>query len=307
MADNDMRGKAAAMFGKEFMGALKSTPAVDKNSAAALQKRANARPIPQYKVGGLIKKEPVTGGSKSVPKTPERADFERRLLEQQKATGQTPIKRAVGGRVKKDVEETSKALKAGLAKGPSIGESDATKRADEAVDMRRVEKGMEGMGKKQSFGEAFKAARSAGVKTFEYGGKKFTTDMAGEKKTPLRAPDRKAVKSAVAAPRPVEKKTEVSKFLAAPAKGAPVGIAAPSRPVPADYIAKQRAAREALTKPERKPQLVGVAPGAIKRYADGGTVSADRIAARLESGRKDGGKVGKYAAGGAGKKRKGMC
>lgn len=219
MAGNDMRGKAAAMFGKEFMGAMKGTPAVDKNSAAALQKRANARPIPQYKIGGQVKKEPITGGPKSVPKTPERSEFERRLLEQQKATGQTPIKRAVGGRVKKDVEETSKALKAGLAKGPSIGESDVTKKADVSRASRGSDVPMEGAApKKQSFGEAFKAARSAGVKTFEFGGKKFTTEMASEKKTPMRAPDRKAVKSAVAAPRPVEKKTEVSKFLAAPAK-----------------------------------------------------------------------------------------
>lgn len=37
--------------------------------------------------------------------------------------------------------------------------------------------------KKQSFGEAFKAARKAGGKTFEWNGKKYTTETADEKST----------------------------------------------------------------------------------------------------------------------------
>jgi len=37
--------------------------------------------------------------------------------------------------------------------------------------------------KKMTFGEAFKAARGRGDKTFEYMGKKFTTEMAGGKKS----------------------------------------------------------------------------------------------------------------------------
>ena len=38
--------------------------------------------------------------------------------------------------------------------------------------------------KMASFGEAFKEARSRGDKTFEYMGKKYTTEMAGTKKAP---------------------------------------------------------------------------------------------------------------------------
>ena len=38
--------------------------------------------------------------------------------------------------------------------------------------------------KMASFGEAFKEARGRGDKTFEYMGKKYTTEMAGEKKAP---------------------------------------------------------------------------------------------------------------------------
>lgn len=50
--------------------------------------------------------------------------------------------------------------------------------------------------KPSNFREAFAAARKAGDKTFEFGGKKFTTEMAGEKK---------------AAPKPETTKVEASK------------------------------------------------------------------------------------------------
>ena len=46
--------------------------------------------------------------------------------------------------------------------------------------------------KKQSFGSAFATARSAGLKTFEYKGKKYTTERADDKK----APSKKAAKPA---------------------------------------------------------------------------------------------------------------
>jgi hypothetical protein len=53
MSDDSMRAKARATFGKEFMNILKpQAPA--KNGAVALQKRANARPIPTYKDGGKV-------------------------------------------------------------------------------------------------------------------------------------------------------------------------------------------------------------------------------------------------------------
>ena len=41
--------------------------------------------------------------------------------------------------------------------------------------------------KKETFKEAFAAARKAGDKTFEWNGKKFTTEMAGEKKAAPKA------------------------------------------------------------------------------------------------------------------------
>jgi len=64
MIDDNMRSKAAAAFGKEFMDIMKpQAPA--KNGAVALQQRANARPIPTYKVGGPVKKQ--VGGVMSRP------------------------------------------------------------------------------------------------------------------------------------------------------------------------------------------------------------------------------------------------
>jgi len=52
--DDNMRAKARATFGKEFMDQMKVQP-LAKNGAVALQQRANARPIPTYKVGGAVK------------------------------------------------------------------------------------------------------------------------------------------------------------------------------------------------------------------------------------------------------------
>jgi hypothetical protein len=55
MDGSNMRDKARAMFGKTFFENSKAQ-APAKNEAVALQQRANARPIPTYKVGGVVKK-----------------------------------------------------------------------------------------------------------------------------------------------------------------------------------------------------------------------------------------------------------
>jgi hypothetical protein len=56
MANDSQRDKARAIFGKTFFENSKALPN-PKNAAAALQKRANDRPIPTYKVGGVVKKQ----------------------------------------------------------------------------------------------------------------------------------------------------------------------------------------------------------------------------------------------------------
>jgi hypothetical protein len=53
MKMTDMRAKARAIFGPAIAEPMPNQP----NGAKALQERANARPIPTYKVGGAVKKQ----------------------------------------------------------------------------------------------------------------------------------------------------------------------------------------------------------------------------------------------------------
>jgi hypothetical protein len=71
MAKDSQRDKARAIFGKTFFENSKALPN-PKNAAAALQKRANDRPIPTYKVGGAVKKNTPPG-----PTPAERAESKR--------------------------------------------------------------------------------------------------------------------------------------------------------------------------------------------------------------------------------------
>lgn len=57
MAKDTQRDKARAVFGKTFFDNTKERPA-PKNSMTAQQKVANSRPIPTFKVGGIVKKAP---------------------------------------------------------------------------------------------------------------------------------------------------------------------------------------------------------------------------------------------------------
>lgn len=62
--------------------------------------------------------------------------------------------------------------------------ANATEDPIETLNKRKgwTDTGEESAPKKMSFKEAFAAARKAGDKTFQFEGKKFTTEMAGEKK-----------------------------------------------------------------------------------------------------------------------------
>lgn len=57
MKMSDMRAKARAIFGPAIAEPMPKQP----NGAKALQERANARPIPTYKVGGAVKKNTPPG------------------------------------------------------------------------------------------------------------------------------------------------------------------------------------------------------------------------------------------------------
>jgi hypothetical protein len=68
MKMTDMRAKARAIFGPAIAEPMPKQP----NGAKALQERANARPIPTYKVGGVVKKPKPPG-----PTPAERAESKR--------------------------------------------------------------------------------------------------------------------------------------------------------------------------------------------------------------------------------------
>ena len=57
MKMSDLRAKARAIFGPAIAEPMPNQP----NGAKALQERANARPIPTYKVGGAVKKQTPPG------------------------------------------------------------------------------------------------------------------------------------------------------------------------------------------------------------------------------------------------------
>jgi hypothetical protein len=57
MKMSDLRAKARAIFGPAIAEPMPNQP----NGAKALQQRANARPIPTYKVGGAVKKQTPPG------------------------------------------------------------------------------------------------------------------------------------------------------------------------------------------------------------------------------------------------------
>ena len=142
MKGSNMRDKARATFGKTFFENTKE-PAPAKNGAVALQKRANARPIPTYKVGGVVK---------STPPGPTAAEREeaRRQNERLKKAKVTPkegkvidsANRSEGGMYKKG----------GMAKG---------KPKDGLAVMIAIGKPMKGMKKPVKRAEGGKIAKKA--------------------------------------------------------------------------------------------------------------------------------------------------
>ena len=130
MAEDPMRAKARATFGKTFMDAAKPRP-LAKDAATASQKVANQRPIPTYKVGGVVKKADggvmpgriaarikagnyKDGGEtfdyNKGGKVQTSADTARKLatemggMKDGGSCGMKPVKKAVGGRMGKTVD-----------------------------------------------------------------------------------------------------------------------------------------------------------------------------------------------------------
>jgi len=123
MNGSNMRDKARAIFGKTFFENTKE-PAPAKNAAVALQKRANARPIPTYKVGGVVKKQ--AGGALTAA---EKARAEKMIRERGDAAMRDPL-------VMRLLEEQNRAPMGVPGTGPKA----ATKRAEGgSIEAQRLE------------------------------------------------------------------------------------------------------------------------------------------------------------------------
>lgn len=83
MKMSDLRAKARAIFGPAIAEPMPKQP----NGAKALQQRANARPIPTYKVGGVVKKA-NGGGMPSNLSPADREAYMRKMRAEQTARGQ---------------------------------------------------------------------------------------------------------------------------------------------------------------------------------------------------------------------------
>lgn len=99
MKNTDLRAKARAIFGPAFAEPMPNQP----NGAKALQQRANARPIPTYKVGGPVKKPmPSPGasaasGNRMARQEADEMRFMDAMEKKKKRTMPTPAESAASG------------------------------------------------------------------------------------------------------------------------------------------------------------------------------------------------------------------
>lgn len=123
MNGSNMRDKARAIFGKTFFENTKEQ-APAKNAAVALQKRANARPIPTYKVGGVVKKQ--AGGALTAA---EKARAEAMIRQRGDAAMRDPL-----------VMRFLDAQNRGRMSVPGVGPKAAVKRAEGgSIEAQRLE------------------------------------------------------------------------------------------------------------------------------------------------------------------------
>ena len=119
MKMSDMRAKARAIFGPAIAEPMPKQP----NGAKALQERANARPIPTYKVGGAVKKKmpPQPTAAEREADRKRREEYAKMKVTKEQAAAIARGNRAAdieGGRYK----DGGKAKKDGLAVMIAIGE-----------------------------------------------------------------------------------------------------------------------------------------------------------------------------------------
>lgn len=120
MKMTDLRAKARAIFGPAFAEPMPNQP----NGAKALQQRANARPIPTYKVGGVVKKPMPAASAASGNRMAKQEADEMRFMDmmdkKKKSAMPSPAASAASGN-RMAREEGAEMRKMKMAKGGKAG------------------------------------------------------------------------------------------------------------------------------------------------------------------------------------------
>jgi hypothetical protein len=321
MADDSQRAKARAAFGSTFFDNSKAV-APPKNFATAQQKVANSRPIPTFKVGGPVKK--AEGGLPGVRK--DSVAFRAALndLPNVPVTGMRPAPGGglkTGGKVQTSSDTARKLGKemGGFKKGGKVFEGSPKDEAQDrmlakkyGISMKKWEKSK--MDAKHDRQESTKGLKDGGVEKKSLGGvlksmsplamamskrgrrglKKFSPAamiMGKSRSEPASAGPtsmaRPVAGMASAASAAGGRATPVSAADRAKLTGAFTSFQDPTAPGYGD-VARQDLMIDQYRRGEMDPES-----GAAKAMA--------------AAGLKDGGKAGRYAAGGAGKVRKGQA
>ena len=122
MKNTDLRAKARAIFGPAIAEPMPKQP----NGAKALQQRANARPIPTYKVGGVVKKPMPTpaasaaSGNRMAREEADEMRFMDMMDKKKKSAMPSPAASAASGN-RMAREEGAEMRKMKMAKGGKAG------------------------------------------------------------------------------------------------------------------------------------------------------------------------------------------
>lgn len=305
MNGSDMRSKAAAMFGKSFMAETKPKP-LAKNAAVASNKVSKDRPIPAFKVGGVVKRMPFdvkpedegVTGSKNTPMNPARKETVAKTTAANAKNAGKPVKKADGGRIGTRIMPISMRNPETMGAGSGIGDMRASL-GGVGGSMRPDYSGMQGRmmrdldRESRMTGEAG-TAKGVGLRVgarFKDGGKVASEMVSVSSQERIRR-------------KPGESDAEVRRRWEASEKSA--NETAKRNDENTRFAKRYDAAKDMSDK-------VGleIAKASGRKFATGGKVqtsadTAKKLATEM-GGMKCGGKAGKYAAGGAGKMRKGQC
>lgn len=279
MKMTDLRAKARAIFGPAIAEPMPNQP----NGAKALQQRANARPIPTYKVGGPVKKMPTPAASAASGNriSREEADemrFMDMMDKKKRPSMPSPAASAASGN-RMAREEGAEMRKMKMKDGGKMPDLTGDGKVTQADVLK---------------GRGVKGFAKGGVQTSSDTARKLATEMGGMKKGgKAKSKDGLAVMIAIGKPMKPAKKMA----------GGAMGYADGGKP-------EKKMAGGAMGyahggKPVKKMNGGPMAAGSMDREAS--KVTREMAMGGDPMGYMGGGSPMGYAAGGAGKTRKGQA